>query len=41
MHGLAEGTQVYFTHSYAAPVVDDTVAICDVRRAVQRRRGAR
>ena len=29
MHGLAEGTQVYFTHSYAAPVIDDTVAICD------------
>ena len=28
MHGLAEGTQVYFTHSYAAPVIDDTVAIC-------------
>jgi glutamine amidotransferase len=29
MHGLAEGTQVYFTHSYAAPVVDDTVAVCE------------
>jgi glutamine amidotransferase len=29
MTGVKEGTQVYFTHSYAAPVVDDTVAICD------------
>ena len=29
MAGIAEGTQVYFTHSYAAPVIDDTVAICD------------
>jgi glutamine amidotransferase len=29
MAGIAPGTQVYFTHSYAAPVVDDTVAICD------------
>lgn len=29
MAGLPEGTQVYFTHSYAAPVVDDTVAICE------------
>lgn len=29
MAGVADGTQVYFTHSYAAPVVDDTVAICD------------
>lgn len=27
--GVPEGTQVYFTHSYAAPVVDDTVAICE------------
>lgn len=27
--GVAEGAQVYFTHSYAAPIVDDTVAICD------------
>lgn len=27
--GIAEGAQVYFTHSYAAPVVDDTVAICE------------
>jgi glutamine amidotransferase len=29
MAGIAEGTQVYFTHSYAAPVVADTVATCD------------
>ena len=29
MAGVNEGTQVYFTHSYAAPVIDDTVAICD------------
>ena len=29
MAGVAEGTQVYFTHSYAAPVIDDTAAICD------------
>jgi glutamine amidotransferase len=29
MTGVKEGTQVYFTHSYAAPVVDDTVAICE------------
>ena len=29
MAGIAPGTQVYFTHSYAAPVVDDTVAVCD------------
>jgi imidazole glycerol-phosphate synthase subunit HisH len=29
MSGVKEGTQVYFTHSYAAPVIDDTVAICD------------
>ena len=29
MNGVTEGTQVYFTHSYAAPVVDDTVAICE------------
>ena len=29
MAGIADGTQVYFTHSYAAPVVDETVAICD------------
>jgi imidazole glycerol-phosphate synthase subunit HisH len=26
LDGVAEGTQVYFTHSYAAPVTDDTVA---------------
>ena len=29
MAGIAEGTQVYFTHSYAAPVTDDTAAVCD------------
>ena len=29
MSGVEEGTQVYFTHSYAAPVIDDTVAICE------------
>lgn len=29
MAGLAEGTQVYFTHSYAAPLVDDAVAACE------------
>ena len=29
MSGITPGTQVYFTHSYAAPVIDDTVAICD------------
>jgi len=29
MAGVKEGTQVYFTHSYAAPVIDDTVAMCD------------
>jgi glutamine amidotransferase len=29
MAGVADGTQVYFTHSYAAPVVDETAAICD------------
>jgi len=29
MAGIADGTQVYFTHSYAAPVVAETVAVCD------------
>lgn len=29
MAGITPGTQVYFTHSYAAPVTDDTVAICE------------
>jgi glutamine amidotransferase len=29
MAGIHDGTQVYFTHSYAAPVIDDTVAICE------------
>jgi glutamine amidotransferase len=27
MAGVPEGAQVYFTHSYAAPVVDRTIAI--------------
>jgi glutamine amidotransferase len=29
MSRVKEGTQVYFTHSYAAPVIEDTVAICE------------
>jgi glutamine amidotransferase len=29
MAGILNGTQVYFTHSYAAPVTDSTVAICE------------
>ncbi len=29
MAGVESGSQVYFTHSYAAPVVEDTAAICD------------
>jgi imidazole glycerol-phosphate synthase subunit HisH len=29
MTGVADGSQVYFTHSYAAPIVDDTAAICE------------
>ena len=29
MAGVAPGTQVYFTHSYAAPVVDATAAVCE------------
>jgi imidazole glycerol-phosphate synthase subunit HisH len=29
MAGVEDDTQVYFTHSYAAPVIDDTVAICE------------
>ena len=29
MAGIADGTQVYFTHSFAAPVIDSTVAICE------------
>jgi glutamine amidotransferase len=28
MAGISPGTQVYFTHSYAAPVNDNTAAIC-------------
>ena len=27
--GIAPGTQVYFTHSFAAPVCDDTAAVCE------------
>jgi glutamine amidotransferase len=29
MAGVNDESQVYFTHSYAAPVVDDTAAICE------------
>ena len=29
MAGVDNGSQVYFTHSYAAPVVDDTAAVCE------------
>jgi glutamine amidotransferase len=29
MHGVKDGEQVYFTHSYAAPLSDDTAAICE------------
>ena len=29
MAGVKDGTQVYFTHSYAAPVVEDTAAFCE------------
>jgi imidazole glycerol-phosphate synthase subunit HisH len=29
MGGVDDQTQVYFTHSYAAPVIEDTVAICE------------
>jgi glutamine amidotransferase len=29
MHGVEPAAQVYFTHSYAAPVVAETAAICD------------
>ena len=29
MAGVADGSQVYFTHSYAAPVIADTVAVCE------------
>ena len=29
MGGIDDQTQVYFTHSYAAPVIADTVAICE------------
>jgi len=29
MHGVKDGDQVYFTHSYAAPLIDDTAAICE------------
>jgi glutamine amidotransferase len=29
MAGITPGTQVYFTHSYAAPITADTAATCD------------
>jgi glutamine amidotransferase len=29
MNGVKEGSQVYFTHSYAAPVIGDTAATCE------------
>jgi imidazole glycerol-phosphate synthase subunit HisH len=29
MAGVIEGSQLYFTHSFAAPVTTDTAAICD------------
>jgi len=29
MAGVTSGSQVYFTHSYAAPVIDETAAICE------------
>ena len=33
--GVADGAQVYFTHSYVAPVTGDTVAATDARRAIR------
>ncbi|MND05580.1 Imidazole glycerol phosphate synthase subunit HisH [compost metagenome] len=29
MAGVKSGSQVYFTHSFAAPVTDDAAAICE------------
>ena len=29
MHGIESGTQVYFTHSFAAPVIAHTAAACE------------
>ncbi len=29
MAGVKSESQVYFTHSYAAPVIDDTAAVCE------------
>jgi glutamine amidotransferase len=29
MAGVKDGSQVYFTHSFAAPVISDTAAICE------------
>jgi glutamine amidotransferase len=29
MAGVSEGSQVYFTHSYAAPITEDTAAACE------------
>ena len=41
MAGVAEGSQVYFTHSYAAPITPDTAASCaygvNFSAAVERR----
>lgn len=29
MAGVSDGSQVYFTHSYAAPIIEDTAAVCE------------
>ena len=29
MTGVSDGSQVYFTHSYAAPVIGETAAVCE------------
>ena len=29
MAGVKSGSQVYFTHSYAAPVIEETAAVCE------------
>jgi glutamine amidotransferase len=29
MAGVSDGSQVYFTHSFAAPVIEETAAICE------------
>ena len=41
LDGVPDGTQVYFTHSYAAPVTGDCVAATTHGDAVRRRRAAR